>query len=842
MSDFLPQNINPMDRFFVATYRFFAKHKWLMYTTLVVTSIVFVYFGLQVKYEEDISKLLPQTEQAEASGVAFGNLRVKDKISIQIVPKNDAASPEKLAAACDEFVDGLLAKDSATDYIANVLYRIDDDLPVMALDYALMQLPTFVDTACYASFSELLMPEAIFAQMQKNVQIIAEDEDGTRSDMVAQDPVALRRALLPEGKSAARGLGGFAVVDRHFFAPDSTVVLAFLSPNFKSFDSKSGTALVEMIESEITDFNSQNADYEVLFHGSPVQSVFNSRQIKKDLAMTMSVSLVLICLVVGLCLKRPSNLLMMLCPVIYGAFFALACMYWLKGGMSLLAIGIGAIVLGVALSYCLHVLIHSKYVSDPEQLLRDQSTPVCLSCITTIGAFAGLLFTQSELLKDFGLFASFALIGTTLCALIFLPHFFSEKQKERSERAFALLDKINSFPLDRQKWLIVAIIILCGICFYTSTWVSFDSDLKHIGYNEPVVMRSKHLYEEKVNQGRASVYYAASASDLDEALMCSRAVVHVCDSLQQMGIVARYSGVSALFFTIDEQQARIDAWHQYWTDDRIAKTRADVASAAKQNGLQPEFFEPFFALLEADYEPASLYDAGVLPESLLSNFIEKVDDNYLVFTSALMDEQDKERVSDAVAAVPHAVVIDPFYYTGDMVKIVNSDFNVVLLVSSIFVFIVLLFSFRSLSRALLAFLPMFLSWYVVQGIMGIFGMQFNLINIIISSFIFGVGVDYSIFVMDGLLADTRRNDPHMLTYHKTAIFFSAFVLIVVVVTLLFATHPALKSVGISTLIGMVSTILFTYTLQPCIFRLLAKSHLFARRFARKPRFGKKKEE
>ena len=115
---------------------------------------------------------------------------------------------------------------------------------------------------------------------------------------------------------------------------------------------------------------------------------------------------------------------MLLSPVAYGCFFGLACIYWLKGGMSLMAMGIGAIVMGVALSYCLHVLTHSKYVSDPIQILKDQSTPVILGCLTTIGAFLGLLFTESDLLKDFGWFASFAMIGTTLYALIFLPHFF----------------------------------------------------------------------------------------------------------------------------------------------------------------------------------------------------------------------------------------------------------------------------------------------------------------------------------------------------------------------------------------------------------------------------------
>ena len=91
----------------------------------------------------------------------------------------------------------------------------------------------------------------------------------------------------------------------------------------------------------------------------------------------------------------------------------MACLYWMKGTISLMALGISAIVLGVAISYCLHVLIHFYYVGDVEKLLRDESTPVFLGCLTTVGAFMGLLFTESDLLRDFGLFATFALIGNT---------------------------------------------------------------------------------------------------------------------------------------------------------------------------------------------------------------------------------------------------------------------------------------------------------------------------------------------------------------------------------------------------------------------------------------------
>ena len=73
--------------------------------------------------------------------------------------------------------------------------------------------------------------------------------------------------------------------------------------------------------------------------------------------------------------------------------------------------------------------------------------------------------------------------------------------------------------------------------------------------------------------------------------------------------------------------------------------------------------------------------------------------------------------------------------------------------------------------------------------------------------------------MDGLLNGSRNE---LLRYHKTAIFFSAVVLIIAIASLMFATHPAISSIGLATLIGMASTIIITYTVEPFLFNLYMK--------------------
>jgi predicted RND superfamily exporter protein len=121
-------------------------------------------------------------------------------------------------------------------------------------------------------------------------------------------------------------------------------------------------------------------------------------------------------------------------------------------------------------------------------------------------------------------------------------------------------------------------------------------------------------------------------------------------------------------------------------------------------------------------------------------------------------------------------------------------------------------------------MPILLSWLIVLGAMAIFNVKFNLINIIISTFIFGIGVDYSIFVMNGLINGKKEDSDgaSLLAYHKTAIFFSAFILIVTVASMLAARHPAIQSVGFATLVGMISTVVLSYVMQPAIFKRLKK--------------------
>ena len=809
-----------MHKIFVPIYRYFDKHKTLMYLIMAVSALVFLIFGLQLKYEEDISRLLPSS--SVESQLAFSSIELKDKVYIQVTSADEKLSPEVLCERTDEFIDLLFEKDSTSHYISNVLYKMEPEMALNALDFVLEHIPSFIDTSAYHDFEKAMEPEAVEKQMWVNYEQMMEDETGDITQAIAYDPLNLRGAVL--GDAIEGAVGNFNLIDGHLFCPDSTVALAYLAPAFRSLDSKSSTDFSRMLKKAQKEFEASHPDVKVYAHGDVIGSVSNAGRIRTDLVVTVGISIVLILILIGLCFRSFPFIWKLLLPIFYGTAFSLACIYWIKGGMSLMALGLGAIVLGVAISYCLHVLIHHFFVGDPEKLLLDESTPVFLGCITTVGAFCSLLFTDSDLLRDFGLFASFALLGSTMFALIFLPHFLPRRHADADSKTFRRISRLNNLPFDKKPWFLalIVVIIIVGIIF--SPKVKFDSDLRNLDYNSPDEVTAEGLFNEKNNDGFFHLYFATVSTDIDEALEADKSLMPILDSMKQKGYVHSYTDmIPKLFVTQNDQELRIDAWNAYWTDERKNEAIRMVDNGAHDFGLDPMMFYDFKELLNAEYEPASLLESGVVPPNLLGNFIEcNADNQYMVFTDVAMRFDEKDIVTDALVTNPKTFVLEPFYYCKSMVEVINDDFNIAVWISSLFVLLILLVSFRNIITALLSFIPMVLSWFMVQGYMAIIGLEFNLASIIISTFIFGVGVDYSIFITEGLLTQARTGNSDVLTWHKVAIFFSAAILVIVVSSLLFAVHPAIRSIGLSTLIGMASTIMISYALQPFAFWQLMK--------------------
>lgn len=811
-----------MTNYFICIYHYFRNHRLICWLSMVVLFVFFGYFATQIHLEEDINKLMPSSKNEDGTTkLAFADLKIKDKTFLLFEDTGGVGS-SKLHETCDAFVDSLLAEDKDS-VIGDIFYRLDEDLLPEAVDYLSNHLPAYIETTAYARFDSMLTREHFVQQMLQNHEDLVSEVGEMFPELVEMDPMGMRNVLAEQMKPLLSA-GSYQTIDNHFFVPDSTVCIAFITPRFSSTNTGQGSALFEQLNKLISQFAISHPNIRITYHGTPASGYYNSTQIKHDLTTTITGALVLVLLFLLFCFRRWDTIPLLLLPVVFGTLFGLSMMYWLKGEFSLLALGIGGVVLGVALSYVLHILTHHQYVGDGEKMLRDQVKPVLLGCITTIGSFAGLIFINTALLQDFGLFAAFAILGTTLFSLTYLPQMLSSKTNPSS---FKWLDRINSYPFDQKKPLlaVVLLVVVIGVGAYFVGGIRFDADMHNLGYLDDMTEYSEQLLRKKTYTGDKTKYFASQGKTMEEAVEKFAILDHKLDSMQQLGLVKSYTRTNQIFVPMRVQQERIQAWKNFWSQDRLAKVRTLIAQTAPQADLNAEAFDTFFTMATNEYEPDSLYAAGLIPEGYQSTMMEQsYGGDYLCFTSVRCkndsvrsNESDYIRICDAIASNPNLLVLDTYYYTTDTLLQMNDDFNVLQWLSMLFVFVVLLLSFHfNLKHTLLGFMPILLSWLIVLGAMVLFDVRFNLISIIISTFIFGIGVDYSIFVMNGLISDKDNK----LQYHKTAILLSAVTLLTTVSSMLIATHPAIRSVGFSTLVGLLSAVILAYVLQPAVYRWL----------------------
>ena len=189
----------------------------------------------------------------------------------------------------------------------------------------------------------------------------------------------------------------------------------------------------------------------------------------------------------------------------------------------------------------------------------------------------------------------------------------------------------------------------------------------------------------------------------------------------------------------------------------------------------------------------------------------------MITTLIKVKQEDKRIVYKTFEGKQGVVVFDKEILAEHFVSGVKHDFDLLVKLSMIFVTLLLLFTFGRIEIGLTTAMPMFVSWFITLGFMGITGIRFNIFNIIVSSFIFGLGVDYSILMMRGLLFEYRYGTKEISSY-KTSILLSSATTLFGVGSLFFALHPALNSIALVSVFGIIAVVLVSFIFQPLFIR------------------------
>lgn len=782
---------------------------------------------MKLDYEEDISKILPKDKKIEKLNSVFQNSKFMDRlvITVSLKDSNAAAQPDSLIAFADVFVKN--AQEKLSPFINKINYKVDDGLVLELFGTINDHLPVFLNDKDYTSIDTLIAPDKVKQTLEQNLRTLTSPVGFALKSMISKDPVGISFLGLKKLQQLQYD-ENFDLYDNCIITKDLKHLLLFITPAFPPNNTGKNALLLKGLDSLV---DNNNSKVTASYFGATAVSVGNALQLRQDSLLTHGITILFIIVFLGFYFRKKRAPFLILIPVIFGALFSLAVIYFIKGSISVIALGTGSIVLGIAVNYSLHVFNHYRHTRNIPELIKDLAMPMTVGSFTTVGGFLCLQFVQSEMLKDLGLFAGFSLIGASACSLIFLPHFISTKKEEAkyTGNEFSWIDKIAAYRPEFNKYLLLLILILTIVFAFWAGKVGFQSDLTDMNFmSEKLKASEKKL--NKINQyALQSVYLVSEGKTLNEALLNNEKLVIEIEKLQDKKIVKKYSGVSSFIISDSLQKQRIEKWKQYWTTEKKEQLLNILYKEGEALKFNASAFNGFKEMLNKEFVPVNAEAIAEVRKNFLDDYITEKPKQSTVVTLVKTSPDKRQELYKYFENNEQVTVLDKQYLSKRFVEIINSDFTKIALMTSMLVFFVLLLVYGRIELALVSFIPMFVSWVWILGIMGIVGIQFNIINIIISALIFGLGDDYSLFIMDGLLQEYKTGKKNLSSF-KSSIILSAATTIVGLGVLIFAKHPALQSIAMISIIGIFCVVVMSQILIPFLFTVLIKNRVNKNRF------------
>ena len=781
----------------VRIYDWMSGHRWWCLASFVVVTLLMVLSVTRLSYKEDIRDFLPLDEEERAALNDYDR-QAQTSMIVAIIEQRDSTidDPDLLVESVETFIDAISDVEGLT--VQSVFSQMEE-----RQEDLYRQLPFLLEAEDYQRMDSLLrQPEFIASKLEEDKERLLMPMGSMMAHDITHDPLGLFSPVLSLLRDTTV-MNRFDLYDGCLLTADHRRALVMMSSPYGGSETASNERLLEVLKVKADSVSSLLTSHSSLlepplsirFCGAPVIAVTNASQIKTDSLISVSIAVVLILLLLWFFLRSLRNILLIAFSIGWGWVFAVACLSWVHQEVSVIVIGISSIIVGIAINYPLHLIAHLSHTHDVRQALKEVVKPLVVGNITTVGAFFALVPLRAAALRDLGLFSSFLLVGTILFTIIWLPQVLrfkftvdslqftddysvaaSGKAERTDDDSEAASGKAECTDDDSEAASGKA---ECtdddsAVSERLASQSTVNRKLSTVNNNTHWLIAAillltaffgYHSLHTTFDADLTHINYMTPAQRTDMALLQQ---LMPTDTQRQQDLNDRLSS------TPEAQQDRLRLW-QSWTSSHHDQLQFSLRQEADRIGFAPDSFDPFFALLSSSSE-------GLANISSVNRQLSTVNKN-------------------------------PF---ASIATHLSDDFNYIGWTCACIVFFFLWASFRSLPLALLSFLPMAVSWLWILGIMALLGIQFNIINIILSTFIFGQGDDYTIFMTEGTVYEYTHRRP-MLASYRRAIILSALIMFIGIGSLITARHPALHSLAEVTIVGMFSVVLMAFVIPPVVF-------------------------
>lgn len=618
--------------------------------------------------------------------------------------------------------------------------------------------------------------------------------------------------------------------------------------------------------------------------GVPVLEYEEMATSMNDMTIASVLSLVLTVILLLVAFRGVKNTVAAMVALLIAISIAFGLATLFVGHLNILSMAFAVMLLGLGVEYGIQVVLrhqellhHDSFETALQESLSSNLRPVLLAFATTALAFLTFLLTDFRgiaelgLIAAMGVFVCFAATFTVLPAVLVLLH-----RKSATERPKPIPHNTTP-PLQRlfaRPGLIVAATILLALTGTAAlTRVPFDFNMLNLQAKglESVTYAYK-LMKSKENSG----YFGVSmAKDHDEAIRLTKrfealpSVDHVVSLPalvpdQQPEKLAELERIKQIMAKVQpvpyEENLRVMELPAIFEGfrERVEKLKLNL-EARKLPEAQPiaaflKTLDKFFAGLEKEKDGNALTmlremqeamfaplpeKLKLLKESLQARAVSEADvpqalkqrfvgkDGRLLLQIApkkeIFNEQPlAEFVTQIKSVDPHATGEPVSVY--ESFKILKLSYLQAFLYALGGVVLILLIAFRSLRSTLLGVAPLAVGLLLMVGGMWLFGLKFNVANIIVMPLLLGVGIDSAIYIISRHLKGEESPVEVATSSAGKGVFLNALTILFSFGALMVARHQGVFSIGAVMSLGMTAIVLAFLVFLPALLLVSVKRY------------------
>ena len=785
--------------------------RWsLIIAVVAVLGGILLYESYHVRIETDILASMPRHDPVLADAYRIvRHLPAQDRLIIDCQIRG--GSRDDLVAAA-ELIEAGLKKSGLFRQVGMV--QMQTLVPELVA-HIVNHLPLLFDRPqLEAEIAPLLTPARVRSVLAEDLKQLQNLEGIGQAAIIARDPLGLRNLIL--AKMAQILPSSDATLYRgHLLSKDGAHLLTMAELAGSATDSAYVRAIPPLLNDLTEQLNRQYQSLGVGFTLTPVgayrAALDNENAARRDMRMALFLTTVGIAFLLIITFPRPLVGLLALIPSTAGAILALFVCSFLFPSLSILAVSFGGAIMAftVDLGIAYLLFLDRPYETSGRQAAREVKTAEILAVLTTIGAFLLLLLSRFRVLAEIGVFAALGVTFAFLFVHWIFPWIFPVMPPALKNRNTWLNSFLEKVVLSAGKTGIVAAVLLFGVMLFFVRPV-FHVDIGAMNSLSAETIAADKKVQELWGNLTSRVYMMIEGKNPSELQMKNdRLSILLGDDLRR-GVVTAAFLPSDLFPGEALAGRRAAAWRAFWTPRRAADLDRELRSAGREMGFTPDAFNTFTDSLSAP-PPAAV----VIPEPF-AVFLGIVPGKASWVQVSMVTPgpaYDAESFFTRYAAPGLAGIFDAGLFSKRLGEVLVSLFVEIAVITGIGIIVVVFLFFLDWRLSLIVLAPVTFALVCTLGTLKLLGQPLDIPGIMLWIVIMGMGIDYGIYYVCAYQRYMDERHPSMGLIRQ-AMFLAGATTFIGFGVLAAAQHAVLKSIGLTSLLGIGYSLLGAFLIVP----------------------------